>query len=120
MHDVIVIGAGPAGSQTAWLLKKANLDVKVLEARDRVGLPVQCSGLISKNIDRFVKVPDSCIENNVKGAVVHGPDGMDIELLKSSTAAYVLDRERLDSFLAERVGDAIQLATRAKDLFSAR
>lgn len=35
--DVIVIGAGISGLRCASLLKKAGLDVKVLEARDRVG-----------------------------------------------------------------------------------
>jgi len=35
--DVIVIGAGPAGLHAAGLLQKADLDVAVIEARDRVG-----------------------------------------------------------------------------------
>ncbi|XP_006825223.1 amine oxidase [flavin-containing]-like [Saccoglossus kowalevskii] len=36
-HDVIVIGAGLSGLSAAWLLHKENVDVVVLEARDRVG-----------------------------------------------------------------------------------
>ncbi len=36
-HDVIVVGAGLAGLTTATALADAGLDVRVLEARDRVG-----------------------------------------------------------------------------------
>jgi len=35
--DIVVVGAGLAGLTTAWLLSKAGLEVRVLEARDRVG-----------------------------------------------------------------------------------
>ncbi|MBV0895607.1 NAD(P)/FAD-dependent oxidoreductase [Microbacterium sp. NC79] len=36
-RDVVIIGAGPAGTTAANQLKKAGLSVAVLEARDRVG-----------------------------------------------------------------------------------
>lgn len=35
--DVVVIGAGLAGLQTAWLLSEAGVSVRVVEARTRVG-----------------------------------------------------------------------------------
>lgn len=37
MHDVAVVGAGPAGIATAYFLRDADLDVTVLEAGDDVG-----------------------------------------------------------------------------------
>ncbi len=37
MHDVVVVGAGVAGLVAARELRRAGLDVRVLEARDRVG-----------------------------------------------------------------------------------
>jgi digeranylgeranylglycerophospholipid reductase len=111
MHDVIVVGAGPAGLRCAGLCERAGLDVAVVEKKPAIGRPVQCSGLVSRNIDRFLKVPDSCIEHKVKGALVHGPGGREIRLKKPGTAAYVIDREALDLFLAGQVKSGIMMGT---------
>ena len=40
MHDVIVIGAGPAGSLTARRLADRGHDVLLLEEHESVGRPV--------------------------------------------------------------------------------
>lgn len=116
MDDVIVVGAGPAGLRCARLLEKQGLDVLVLEARKEIGTPIQCSGLVSRNLDRFLKPPSSCIEHSVKGALIHGPEGRELELMKPGTAAYVLDRQAFDSFLAGRVSSRILLDTTVKSL----
>ena len=115
MHDVIVVGAGPAGSYTARLLEKMGLDVVVIERKSEVGLPVQCSGLVSKNLDRFVKVPKEIIEHEVKRAVIHGP-GKDINLKKSSTAAYVLDREGFDMFMVSKIESTVKYDTEVRGI----
>ena len=116
MHDVAVVGCGPAGSSCARRLEKAGLEVVVLEAKPVVGVPVQCSGLISKNLDKYLKVPRSCIQNMVKGAVIHGPGGAEIRLRKPTTTAYVLDRERLDQHLASRLESPVRLETSVRKL----
>ena len=46
MRDVVVIGAGPAGSITARILAEAGRDVLVLEEHDVIGAPVHCTGLL--------------------------------------------------------------------------
>ena len=111
MYDVIVAGAGPAGLRCAHLLEKSGLNILVLESKPAIGKPVQCSGLISRNLDRFMSVPESCIEHRVKGAIVHGPGSREIRLEKPSNAAYVIDREAFDRFLASQVKSDIQLQT---------
>jgi flavin-dependent dehydrogenase len=77
---------------------------------------VQCSGLISKNLDLFVRPPASCIEHRVRGAVIHGPGGSEISLMKPGTAAYVIDREGFDRYLASRVNSKIRLNSPVKSL----
>jgi geranylgeranyl reductase family protein len=115
MYDVIVAGAGPAGLRSAHLLEKAGLGVAVLERKPEIGRPVQCSGLISSNLDRFLKVPEDCIEHRVKGAIIHGPGGQEIRLEKPSNAAYVIDREAFDKHLANKASN-ILLDTTIKSL----
>ena len=116
MQDVIIVGAGPAGLRCASLLESEGLDVLVIEARKEIGTPVQCSGLVSRNLDKFLKPPSSCIEHRVKGALIHGPEGRELELMKPCTAAYVLDRRAFDSFLAERVSSSMLLDTTVKSI----
>ena len=45
-RQVIVIGAGPAGSAAAQKLAEEGLDVLVLERRSIVGNPAQCGECI--------------------------------------------------------------------------
>jgi digeranylgeranylglycerophospholipid reductase len=116
MHDVIIVGAGPAGTMCASLLEESDLDVLVIEKKSIIGVPVQCSGLVSKNLDRFVSVPGDCIEHEVRGAIVHGPGGEDIELRKPGTAAYVINRELFDKFMAGRIKSRILLKTEARGI----
>ena len=120
MHDVAVVGAGPAGLMSAALLERGGLDVVVLERKREIGLPVQCSGLISRNMDRIVRPPAACIEHGVRGALVHGPGGRELRLEKPGTAAYVIDRSGFDRFLAGRVGSEIRMGTGVRGLASGR
>jgi len=54
--DVVVVGAGPAGSVAAWELAKRKVNVLVLEKRQEIGAPKRCaeglsiSGLISSEV----------------------------------------------------------------------
>ncbi|WP_457614670.1 FAD-dependent oxidoreductase, partial [Methanopyrus sp.] len=39
--DVVVVGAGPAGSVAAWVAAEAGCDVLILERKAEVGVPKQ-------------------------------------------------------------------------------
>ena len=45
--DVIVVGAGPAGSMSAIQLRNYGLTVLVLEEHSTIGKPLHCSGLVT-------------------------------------------------------------------------
>ena len=97
MHDVVIVGAGPAGLRLATLLR--DLDVLVLERNRDLGSKT-CSGLVSVNIESFMKIDYSWIEHRVVGADVHLPYGK-LELRKPSVAAWVIDRKKFDRFLGK-------------------
>ncbi len=100
MHDVIVVGAGPAGLYAAKLLKEKGLDILVIEEHENIGEPNHCSGLVSTNLEKLVPVEDDFLEHTVSGAVMHTPAG-DIKLQKPGIAAYVINRPVFDRSLAK-------------------
>ena len=56
-HDVIVVGAGPAGLCTALRAAEEGLDVLVLEEHTEVGVPTHCTGIVSGETDQLYKIP---------------------------------------------------------------
>lgn len=110
MYDVIVVGAGPAGLYSARLLEK-EFRVLVIEDDKEIGKPVQCSGLISRNLDSFIEIDHGFVENDIKGAVIHSGKNK-IRLEKAGNVARVIDRGRFDSFLAKGLKSEIMLGSR--------
>ena len=104
MHDIVVIGGGPAGTISAGLLAKDH-DVVVVENHDVSGTPTQCAGLITQDvIDMSGVAPD--ILNRIYGANVFFPNGNVLEVRSKSAKAVLIDREDLDRKLAEKAVDS--------------
>ncbi|MBW2994968.1 NAD(P)/FAD-dependent oxidoreductase [Candidatus Woesearchaeota archaeon] len=97
---IAIIGAGPAGSQTAYWLAKYGYKVDVYEEHPVIGKPVQCTGIISKNLKKIIPV-DRFVINKVKGAVFYSKH-QKFELKTDETQAFIVDRTKMDQFLAER------------------
>lgn len=116
MHDVIVVGGGPVGLYATGLCRKMGYDVLVIEEDSEIGKPLRCSGLISRNIEKFF--PDiknwGVIENTVDSAVLHSRKSELV--LKKPRAAYVINRSLLDKKIAEFAGCRIMLNCKATGL----
>ena len=109
MFDVIIAGAGPSGLYAARCCEKAGLSVLVLEEHARIGNPCHCSGLISKNLDMFIRPDKIWIEHEVKGAIIHSPNRKKLKVKKPHPVAYVVNRTKFDQFLASKVKSEIKL-----------
>ena len=48
MYDVVVVGAGPAGSMAAKTAAENGLNVLLVEKRQEIGTPVRCAEGVSK------------------------------------------------------------------------
>ncbi len=100
-YDILVVGAGPAGSTFARYMAEKGYKVGILEKKKEVGLPLQCAGLLGKKIKNLNTLPEEFILNEVNGAYLHSPSDHIMRVSKKDTQAYVLDRVGYDKYLAE-------------------
>jgi len=98
----VVIGAGPAGLLAAKEMAKEGHPVKVYEEHEKIGLPMHCTGLISKKgLDLLDVNYKEVVMNKCKGARIFSPGGEMLEVKRDSTEAVVVSRSGLDQLIAE-------------------
>lgn len=105
-YDVVVVGAGPAGSTVARLLAQRSFRVLLLEEHPQVGQPCHCSGLVTPRTLEAAQVPAGFVQGEVRGVVAYGPKGVVLPLEAPHTKALVIDRVGLDQALAQQAQEA--------------
>ncbi len=98
---IAIIGAGPVGNFAAELLAKKNKDVVVFEEHKEVGEPIQCTGIVTQEIKKIVKVEKDVVVNKVKKAKIFSPNKKHIDV-KLTKPNLIIDRAKFDKSLAER------------------
>jgi digeranylgeranylglycerophospholipid reductase len=123
-YDVVVVGAGPAGSTAARVASEKKCKVLMIEKRQEIGVPVRCGEGVSKKLETElgIKIPSYCIAQEVKGARIFAPNGKFVELKAELAGGEVgcnIYRDKFDKELAIRAAKAgcdIQLKTSAVDV----
>jgi digeranylgeranylglycerophospholipid reductase len=122
-YDVLVIGAGPAGSIAAKTAAEKGLDVLLIEKRQEIGDPVRCAEGVSKQyLKKHVEINKKWICADLKGSRIYAPDGTKIEMaeeIAGGEVGYVLERKIFDRALAEnaaKAGAEVRVKTRATGL----
>lgn len=100
-----VIGAGPCGSYVSYLLSKSGVQNTMYEDHACIGVPEQCTGLFSTNIERFVHLPDGVVLGRMKGCTLHC-GAQEFSLRTKRTVAYVTDRIKFDEHITRMAVDA--------------
>ena len=105
-YDIVVVGAGPAGSSTARWAAKNGARVLMLEKRQEIGSPVRCGEGISRawldSVD--LKLDSKSVACEVKGAKIISPNGTPFylsEKMAGNEVGIVLDRVFFDKLLAK-------------------
>ncbi len=122
MYDVVVVGAGPAGSMAAKTAAESGLKVLLVEKRQEIGTPVRCAEGISRdNIERFFDVDKKWIAAEVVGARIYSPNKTEVimsEEMAGNEVGYVLERKIFDRHvarLAAKAGAEVYVKTAALD-----
>lgn len=100
--DVIIVGAGPAGSTAARTVAESGASVLLLDRarfpRDKPcggGVTVRCANLLPFSLEPV-------IEDVIHGARLRVRDGAEVTRDSREPLTYMTQRRRLDAFLVER------------------
>ncbi|HTS33952.1 MAG TPA: NAD(P)/FAD-dependent oxidoreductase [Thermoplasmata archaeon] len=118
--DVLVIGAGPAGSMTAKWAAKHGASVLMIEKRQEIGSPVRCGEGMSKDWLPEVGIkPGRWVNVEVEGARIFSPNETVFEINEKhagNEVGYVVERDEFDKQLAidaANAGVEVRLKTAA-------
>ena len=110
-YDVIVVGAGPAGSTAAYYAAENGSSVLLLDKKKELGSPIQCAGFLPDASEIQALLPDaklpnllkdypySCVLQRTKTQRIISPN---CSVKEFAVSGAVLDRRRYDQFLAEQ------------------
>ncbi len=106
-YDIIVVGAGPAGSCAAWRAALEGLSVLLIEKEPEIGFPVRCAeGISQRGVHAFLGDPDPrCISASINRVRLTSPEGTSV-VLAHELDGYILDRRVFDKALAEKAESA--------------
>jgi digeranylgeranylglycerophospholipid reductase len=107
-YDVVVVGAGPGGSVSAWEAAGLGLSVLLLEKRQEIGSPVRCAeGIAHEMLVPFIE-PDphwiSAVVSKAQITVVE--NGTTVTRRAEGRKGYILERRVFDRVLAEEAAKA--------------
>jgi len=105
LYDVIIAGAGPAGSTCALACAKAGLRTLLLE-RESFPRPKPCGGALSERALSHLglTLPSDLIERECFGVRVHYGKHT-VEVRKEIRIAVMVNRETFDQYLAQQAVD---------------
>jgi geranylgeranyl reductase family protein len=97
-HDVIVIGAGPAGSTAARHVAACGFKVLVLEKK-KLDREKTCAGGISARVINEFGIPDEVLDREIHGDFICSPQSVTVALVKPHRIGACVMRGKFDRFL---------------------
>jgi digeranylgeranylglycerophospholipid reductase len=113
-YDIIVVGAGPAGSMAARFAAEQGVSVLMLEKDRDIGYPVRCGEAINKKgVEEFIASNDKWIAAKINKFSLNSPDETEV-VIEFQETGYILERRIFDYELAKTASYAgTEILTRA-------
>jgi len=123
--DIVVVGAGPAGSTAAEVAVRLGAEVALIDRKAEIGTPVQCGGFLPEASElrallprailpeSLVEIPERIMLHRTGVQRIYSPSGRAKEFLVEGR---VIDRRNFDRCLvqrAARAGAEVMVSTRA-------
>ena len=122
--DVLVVGAGPAGSMAAREASKEGVDVLLIDKKAEIGTPKRCAeGIITNTLrEANIEVDNRWIARKIDAIRIVAPNSkeliLDNNVHKLPDTGYILERKVFDKHMAMdaiRNGTKVMLRTHAVD-----
>jgi len=95
-YDIVIVGAGPAGTVAGRFAAEQGASVLILEKDRDVGYPVRCGEAVSKEgITPFIQPDQKWIASEINTFIFVSPDGTEVKINFDQTG-YILDRRIFD------------------------
>lgn len=105
--DVVVVGAGPAGSFAAAELAARDWEVALVDENEGPRRDIVCSGIIGAEAFHRYDLPREAVVDVVRRGRFVSPSGVEVAYdPPDPPLAYVVDRRRFDAALADRAVSA--------------
>jgi len=113
--DVLIVGAGPAGTTTARYCASKDLDVMLIDRRKEIGRPVQCGEFLpsakemysmfprSLDLEELIEVDPGVVRGHAESVDLVSPGG---RVYRCAFSGSILDRAAFDKHLARLAIDA--------------
>ena len=120
-YDVIVVGAGPAGSMAALTAARSGLDTLLIEKRQEIGAPLRCAEAVGMDtLRRLVEPNPRWICTEISAFRIVAPNGKSVKVPPTEPTV-ILERKVFDrdlAHLAAMAGCAVRVKTQATGLLS--
>ncbi len=102
MHQVIIVGAGPAGAHLAYLLSREGISVLILE-KERLPRYKSCAGGVAVKACRLLDYSiDPVVEDTIRTVVLTHHPGRSVTITRDRPIVHTVSRKRFDSLLVEK------------------
>jgi geranylgeranyl reductase family protein len=102
-YDILIVGAGPAGSSAARAAADKGLKVLTVDRREVIGVPVQCAEYIPAPLLGEIDLARNFVVQSVSGMKTILPDG-GTEVMRAP--GFMIRRDLFDQSLAHAAEDA--------------